>query len=114
MKTPLLSVMQKRISAGLSFRASETRQAAVVGPPSLPVRNDLFGYLAGFMLVGAAAMALTLKPSVRYPHRPPCARLPHATSVPAAGCQPASAYATSRPLRSLPCLGSGPRTRPTQ
>jgi len=56
MKTQLLSFMQKRISDGLTFRASETRPAAVVEPRSLPVRNNLFRYLAGFMLVGAAVL----------------------------------------------------------
>lgn len=48
--------MRKRISDGLTFRASETRQAAIVEPPSLPVRNNLFRYIAGFMLVGAAVL----------------------------------------------------------
>lgn len=56
MKTLLLSFMRKRISDGLTFRASETRQAAIVEPPSLPVRNNLFRYIAGFMLVGAAVL----------------------------------------------------------
>lgn len=56
MKTLLLSFMQKRISDGLTFCASETRQAAVVEPRSLPVRNNPFRYLAGFMLVGAAVL----------------------------------------------------------
>lgn len=56
MKTLLLPFMHKHTSDGLTFRASETRQAAVVGPPSLPVRNNLFRYLAGFMLVGAAVL----------------------------------------------------------
>ncbi|MGH8523909.1 MAG: alpha/beta hydrolase family esterase, partial [Gammaproteobacteria bacterium] len=56
MKTQLLSFMQKHTSDGLTFRASETQQAAVVGPPSLPVRNNLVRYLAGFLLVGAAVL----------------------------------------------------------
>ncbi len=56
MKPLLLSFMQKRIADGLTFRASEPRHAADVGPPSLPVRNNLFRYLAGPMLVGAAAL----------------------------------------------------------
>jgi hypothetical protein len=56
MKTLLLSFMQKHTSDGLTFRASETRQAAVVRPPLLPLCNPLFRYLAGFMLVGAAVL----------------------------------------------------------
>jgi len=56
MKTLQLSFMQERIADGLTFRASETRQAAVVGPPWLPVCNNLFRYLAGFLLVGAAVL----------------------------------------------------------
>jgi len=56
MKTILLTFMQKPTSDGLTFRASETRPAAVVEPPSLPVRNYLFRYLAGLMLVGAAVL----------------------------------------------------------
>lgn len=55
MKTLLLSFMQKHTSDGLTFRASETRQAAVVEPPSLPLCNML-RYLAGFLLVGAAVL----------------------------------------------------------
>jgi hypothetical protein len=56
MKTILLTLMQKKpTSDGLTFRASETRPAAVVEPPSQPVRNNL-RYLAGFMLVGAAVL----------------------------------------------------------
>ncbi|MGH8653515.1 MAG: alpha/beta hydrolase family esterase [Gammaproteobacteria bacterium] len=50
--------MQKHTSDGLAFRASETRQAVVVNPPSLPVCNNLVGYLAGFMLVGAVVLGL--------------------------------------------------------
>jgi hypothetical protein len=56
MKTQLLAFLQKPTSDGLMFRASETQPAAVVEPPSLPVRNNLFRYLASLMLVGAAVL----------------------------------------------------------
>jgi poly(3-hydroxybutyrate) depolymerase len=56
MKTILLAFMQKPTSDGLMFRTSETQQAAVVEPPSLPARNKLFRYFAGLMLVGTAVL----------------------------------------------------------
>ncbi len=54
MKTQRLSVMQKHTFDGLAFCATETRQAAVLESQSLTVRNNLVGYLAGFVLMVAA------------------------------------------------------------
>ena len=110
MKTPLLSVMQKRMSDGLTFHASETRQFVVVEPPSLPVRNDLFRYLADLMLVGAAAMALTLKPSVRHQHLPTLRPRPSRHERSRHGVSTRLGLRALAALALAALLGSGPRT----
>jgi poly(3-hydroxybutyrate) depolymerase len=56
MKTQRFSLRQEHSFDAMTFRASATRPAAALEQPPVPVRNNLLGYLAGFVLTAAAAL----------------------------------------------------------